>query len=123
MTDSKKDVILASVVIPAGTLGPNDPLPPLTVMLGSLPYESAVQQEMNDMARENQALKERIAELESRVETAREEMLLIEWRDAREAIFKAASPSPDEFKRLGSAELALMTYARSLSSLSVKDKP
>ena len=35
-------------------------------MTSSPSYESAVQREMNDMARENQALKERIAELGER---------------------------------------------------------
>lgn len=41
--------------------------------------------------------------------------LLIEWRDAREAIFKAESPTPTMFTRLGAAELALMVYARSMT--------
>lgn len=40
--------------------------------------------------------------------------LLIEWRDAREEIFKTEKPTPDMFTRLGNAELALMVYARSL---------
>lgn len=42
--------------------------------------------------------------------------LLIEWRDAREAIFKTAEPTAAMFTRLGAAELALMTYARRIVS-------
>lgn len=42
------------------------------------------------------------------------ELLLIEWRDAREAIFKTDKPTPQMFTRLGAAELALMTFARGL---------
>lgn len=39
--------------------------------------------------------------------------LIREWRDAREAIFRAGdNVKPEMFDRLGSAELALMTWAR-----------
>lgn len=40
--------------------------------------------------------------------------LLIEWRDAREEIFKADLPTPAQFSRLASAELDLMAFARAL---------
>lgn len=40
--------------------------------------------------------------------------LLVEWRDAREVIFKEEQPLPASFTRLGAAELALMNYARGI---------
>ena len=42
------------------------------------------------------------------------EYLLIEWRDAREAIFITPQPTAAMFARLAAAELALMTFARTL---------
>lgn len=58
-----------------------------------------------------------VPELVAEVERLREALrLLAEWRDEREAIFKAGDDDlaalPSMFVRLGKAELALMTYAR-----------
>ncbi|MFA5898624.1 MAG: hypothetical protein WC829_05870 [Hyphomicrobium sp.] len=38
--------------------------------------------------------------------------LVRDWRDAREAIFKAGMPSSEMWRRLGAAEYQLMLYAR-----------
>lgn len=50
-----------------------------------------------------------------RQENERRDTLLIDWRDAREAIFAVETPTPEMFTRLGSAELALMAHARALT--------
>jgi hypothetical protein len=42
-------------------------------------------------------------------------ILLIEWRDAREAIFASEHATPKMVDRLAAAELALMNYARTIS--------
>lgn len=47
--------------------------------------------------------------------------LLVEWRDAREVIFATEKPTPEMFTRLGAAELALMTLARTLLKQGAKD--